>query len=412
MSVQRSLAELKRECFSKNLSVVMTGKKEKKKDFIDALQNYTLSRMNGSLTPGLKYRHSMESPQLCFLYTNLRPQEYDSLFEDPNIVFEEKLNGIRLVLSYHPDYGIELYSRNLSVEDWLPVCYTDKVYWGDSNLKGLFPPFVLDGEIISNNPHISTIMGNRGVYTETILQAVAALLSLNSQETLKIQKSLDRPLHYHAFDCLMYNGEDLRSQPYRLRKKFLNDVLNYLSSLDLNIHKVKAVKSRKKDYLEYIWENSGEGVVAKNLHQSYIDKESRPRNAWVKIKRSVSGSFSDTVDGFVTGFLPGTPDKGFSDLVGALEVSVFLRKSDGSDYIHKVAVCPNLELELRKSITTIVDGKVGMVDWMYDKVVEIDGQAVSARARRLTHPRFLGFRKDKSKYDCVIDEETLLNLII
>jgi len=413
MSTQRSLAQLKAECRKLNLEVDQSGKREAKKDYIRALQKHYIELMpEEKKTWGFWYRMSIESPQLCFLYSNLREDEISRLYESREVAFEEKLNGIRMIVTYTPEDGFEAYGRNLSVENYLPVCYTDKIYWGDIDCRGLFRKWVGDCEVVSDNPRISTVMEKRGVVTETILQAVAALLSLNSEDTLRIQKELDQPLRLHFFHNLYSIDHDYRKDSYIAQRKELTVQISSFQQVGLPFHKVKAVITNKRAYLECIFENGGEGVIAKPIYNVYIDRESRPRNEWVKIKRTVSGAIGDTVDGFIIGFEPGNPDRGYRDLIGALHVGIYLRKEDGSDEVHMVARVPNIPLVQRERITVFKDGKMGLDPSLYGKVVEVEGQAVSARALRLTHPRLIRWRDDKSKHDCVLDEEVLRSLIV
>jgi len=407
--MQRSLSELKSLCGKLGLEVIQSGKREGKKDFVKALQEYYLQ--NKKQTFGLSYRMQVETPQLCFLSTNLRSDEVERLFNSDQHVAEEKLNGIRMLVTYHPQDGFEFYSRNLSVEDYLPVSYTDKIWIGDQDFRGLFRPFVLDCEIVSRDARISTVMGKRGVVTETILQAVASLLALNSDDTLRIQKELGQPLELKVFDCLMSEGVDIKGKPYYERRTYLKDIVEKLDILAVKVERVKAVLNRKREYLEHIWQMGGEGIVMKPIMMPYLSRESRPRDGWVKFKRTVSGAIGDSVDGFITGFDLGDKDKGYAELVGSLTVSINLIEN-GNLREHEVARVSNIPLEVRKAITVLVDGKPTLDPVYYQKVVEVDGQAVSAREMRLTHPRLIRFREDKNPDQCLMTKETLQNLIV
>lgn len=410
--MQRSLAELKQECKVLNLAPIGGKKKEGKADYVRALQKHFLEKTERTF--GLNYRLSMESPALCFLSTHLRPEEYERLFTSGDIVFEEKANGCRMIVSYHPDYGFEFYSRNVSVTDYLPVCYTKQVYMGDDSLKGLFPAFVLDTEILSRDANISTVLGKRGVVTETVLQACTALLSLNPEESIAIQKELCSPLAFWAFDCLYYDGEELRCTTYRNRRGFLARIMPKLKELGLPFFKIKAVRENKKEYLESIWEQGGEGVVCKNIYGAYLDRESRSRDGWVKIKKTASGTMGDTIDGVVTGFDLGDEGKGFENLVGSLTISVPFVKKDGTEVLHPIARVPNIPLEKRREITILDEKGVPTLDPKYfGKVVEVDGQSISARALRLVHPRLINWRLDKTLENCrSYTEEELRAMVV
>ena len=62
---------------------------------------------------------------------------------------------------------------------------------------------ILSAAVDSYN--FNTIMGNRGVITETQLQAVTALLSMNSEDTLKIQEGMSAGSSSTVFIMLRSN---------------------------------------------------------------------------------------------------------------------------------------------------------------------------------------------------------------
>lgn len=409
--VSRSLAELKRECLDKGLLVSISGKKEGKADYVNALRNHFLQNVQQSF--GLKYRLSMQSPQLAFLSNHLRKEEINEIMTSSNWVFERKLNGVRMIVCYYPETGFEFFSRNVSVEDYIPVSYTKNIWIGDGEYRKIFPSFVLDTEVMSSDTRISTVMGNRGVITETELQAVAALLALNEVDSIRIQRELHGPLKFHAFDCLYYDGKDLRSNIYIERRKALKEVMELLEAHCLPFERVKAVRDRKKEYLESIWDRGGEGVIAKRLDMTYLDTESRPRNGWIKFKRTVSGSIGDSIDAVITGYDLGEEGKGYEKLVGSLRVSVLVKRPNGVINWHEIARVPNIPLELRKQITTLENGRPVLRKEYLGRVVEVEGQSVSARALRLTHPRLIRWRDDKSAdQTTVYNEQQLRSLIL
>ena len=145
---------------------------------------------------------------------------------------------------------------------------------------------------------------------------------------------------------------------------------------------------------------------------AYLATESRPRNGWIKFKRTASGHLGDSVDAVVTGFELGDDEKGFKNLVGCLKVSVLLKRADGETIWHEIARVPNIPLEMRKEITVVENGFPTLRKEIMGRVVEVDGQQVSARALRLTHPRLIRWRDDKNVNSLqVYDENQLRSLI-
>ena len=78
-----------------------------------------------------------------------------------------------------------------------------------------------------------------------------------------------------------------------------------------------------------------------------------------------------------------------------------------------IAKVANIDLELRKKITQHDEkGNVILDPSWYGKVVEVDGQDISARALRLTHAILVRFRPDRSQDTCVIEEEFLKSMVL
>jgi len=428
MAVQRRLAELKNECEKLGLSVTPVGKREAKKDFVKALQLHNLKvryKEDAFIPSSLAFMLSMESPMLCFRLPNMPEDFQESVWDDPNWIAEEKINGCRMLVIYNEQEGIKFYSRNLSLIDYLPVEYTN--IWlknfDINSLKALgISSFILDTEVLCPVAKVDTTKkamgGGSGVVTETNLQATTALMALNDADSLRIQQENDIHLEFHAFHLLELNGNSFEALPYHQMDQILQETITRLQSVDLNVRSITKFIEGKKTFFEKIVAAGGEGVVLKSLNSTYHAKESRYHKEWIKAKRTVSfsaadGGLGDTIDGWIMGSMPGNKGTAFEKLVGCLQVGVWLTKADGSQVIHHIANVPNLTLAFRQENTVIgEDGVPAINPSFHNKVVEIDGQWISARARRLVHPRLIRFREDRSPETCVLTEEELTKMII
>lgn len=421
MSIQtlRSLSQLQAQAKALGLSVKPTKRtssgemKYSKDDFVYALRDYFLS-IKDDKTLGLEMMLKLESPMLCRQFKDLKPEEQKDIWrEGSKWYFEEKIDGNRMVIIYTDKDGLEFFSRNNSVEDFLPVPYTQNILMENVDLtplKGM--NFMIDSEVVSTNPNISTVLGSRGVVTATQLQATTAILALNPTQSLEIQR-VD-PLKFLVFDCMFKDNEDLRDKPLKDRKRALKVIFDALKQTGLIVEHPAMTTKNKKDFYEQIIARGGEGVVAKHIDSKYISTSSRSRDGWIKIKRSASESLlnagiSDTLDAFVSGFELGDEEKGWAGLVGCLIFSVYLRDKDGnvSDTPHEIAKVTNIPLELRKQITVTKDGEPTLHPKMYGKVASIDGQDISARSLRLTHARLVNWRPDRSVDNCIVDKSWL-----
>ena len=261
MSIQtlRTLAQLKQECVSLGLNPIIRGKKERKDDYILALRDYHIKRKYPNGKPlSLDLMLSIESPMLCQQYKILKKEEQDAIWSSNNWYLEEKEDGIRLPLIY-TNKEFDFFSRNISVDDYLPISYKDNIYLGNIDKSKITDNFILDCEVVSTNSNISTIMGNKGVVTETQLQAVSALLALESSESIRVQKEEDVPLQFKVFDCLWFNGDWIIDKPLIERRKYMKKALLQLQSAGLNCKTPKSNISNKKAFYKYIIDRGGEG---------------------------------------------------------------------------------------------------------------------------------------------------------
>lgn len=415
VSSLRTLAQLAKECRDLGLTVTQTKAKENKADYIRALQAHFLKKeFNDNPPKSLRYMLAMDSPMLCAQFKDLREDVWDNL----EWIAEEKLDGVRMVAHWEPGQAPDFYSRNLSVKDYLPVNYKGNILLDGVDFSKITDSFVLDNEIVSTNPTVSTILEHRagGVVTETMLQAVTALLAMEGKDSLEIQRS-EAPLKFFAFDCLLWNGEDLRDRPYHERRGYLFKAYAQLKSAGVNIALPRIERRNKKEFADGIIRGGGEGVILKNVLAPYFATNTRSHRVWVKYKRTLSQSakeagYGDTVDGWISGYELGTEGKGNEGLVSVLHVSVYLRQDDGQLIEHIIGHVSNLTAALRENMTEVVDGVPRLKAEFYGQVVEIEAQDISARVLRGSHCRLIGFRPDRSSDTCILEESFLRSLVL
>lgn len=406
----RTLGQLKTECEQKGIQVKISGK-EKKEDYVKALRSYWLNKYySGNIPWDLSKMLEIDCPQLCRRYQECKPEIQKKVWLDDNeYVAEEKIDGNRMLIFWDAEKKeFSFYSRNNSVKDFLPVCYKDKILVTGSGFD--YPTsFILDSEVISTNPNISTVLGKKGVVCATQLQSTTALLALNSNETLQIQREF--PLKFVIFDCL-YHGDWQLKLAWRNRRCLVDNLVDCLLKSGFSCKQNPFVRKNKRDFYDQIIARSGEGVVFKNINSPY--KASTSRGDWmIKLKRSVKDSLASDIDAFVTGFTDAKEGKGWENLVGGLEFSVKLRKKSGEIVNHVIGCAANIPLDLRKRITILDESGRPVLDpsW-YGKVATLSGQNISARAKRLQHCVICAWRPDKSIDGCeILNEEEIDKMI-
>lgn len=423
ISTQRSLAQLQSECARLGITVIQTTNRVNKTDYILALRKHYLGEEFPDGVPeSLGLMLQIDSPMLAAQSKHMSATDMDIIWNSDDWIAEEKIDGCRMV-SFWDGYGkkFDAYSRNISVKDFLPVSYKDNIYMPNVDWSKIHHKFLIDSELVCTNPNISTIMGSRGVVTECQLQAVTALIAMDPDKSIAIQKNELAPLQFKTFDCLWYDGEWLIDKPYIERVPYTLKAVEELANAGVNITRPVSSFSHKKDLYQNIILRGGEGIVLKNIYSKYLATTNRSKTGFLKVKRTVTqalgfdanSNMGDSIDGWISGYELATEGKGYEGLIGSVDVSVNVRRADGTVYQHVIARVPNLDLNLRKKMTGhAADGSPILKSEYYGKVVEVDGQSISAREHRLQHPVLVRWRPDKVDMNCVLDESFLLENVL
>lgn len=411
LETQRTLSQLKMECRQKGIEVHIIGK-EHKEDYVRALRNYWLSKYYGSFNMApwsLKFMLTeIECPMLCKRYKQCKPEIQKKVWESDEYIAEEKHDGVRSILCFDAStQSFDFYSRNNSVKDFLPQSYKETIL---VTAKDFYYPdnFVLDCEVISTNPNISTIMSNRGVLCATQLQATAALLALNPEDSKILQKK--DPLKFIIFDCL-YDSISIIERPWYERHSHAEKITGILKKSGFTCDITPVIREKKLEFYSDIIERGGEGVVLKRIDAPYIGTTSRTDNM-IKVKRTISEGLNKDVDAWVTGFIPSDECKSWSAYIGSLVFSCKVRMKDGSIKLHTIGTCSGLPEDLRKQATVYIEGKPSLNPDFLGRVATLSGQNISARKLALTHCVIECWRPDKNSEGCeILTEEELLSMV-
>jgi len=383
----------------------ITGRKG---PYIEALRDHYIQQEFGRCIPGhLQNILFLESFCLCKRLQELKPEAQETIWNDPDYIAEVKEDGVRIMIVHTPTEGFHFYSRNLSVTDFRPSDYAhivDYTYNGDPSDLG---DFMLDCELVSSNPNVRSVLGDKGMVTETVLQAVMALISTDDVEASKRIQRDGAPLQFKAFDCLRVGGQWILDKPLHERKAHMRELIKKLQAGGFNIAPTLTNQSNKRVFFEQIIHDGGEGVILKNIHEPYNATPSRSKG-WIKAKRSVS--LSGDTDVFVTGHVEADQDSRLKGMVAGVSLSVFIAETGE---VHEIANISGFPDDVRRDMTEIgPDGKPRLAQKYLGRVCTIDGQSISARAKRFRHARFVQWRQDKSPNECVMTQEFLNSLIL
>ncbi|MEM4626026.1 MAG: ATP-dependent DNA ligase [Candidatus Bilamarchaeaceae archaeon] len=133
------------------------------------------------------------------------------------------------------------------------------------------------------------------------------------------EKAEELPLNLFCFDILYVNEKDYTQEPYKVRRKKLEEVFRENEVLKASEqHIVKTAKELQQLFKEAI-ERGLEGVMAKDLEAPYT--AGKRKFAWIKLKKSY-GQAVDTIDGVIVGYYLGKGSRAQFEF-GGLLVAVY-----------------------------------------------------------------------------------------
>lgn len=291
----------------------------------------------------------------------------DDYFDDPEWIYERKLDGIRCLLLKEGN-NVRLMSRN------------------KKDLSATFPEIV---------ERVSSLSSQDMVADGELVAFVGNLTSFSSLQdrlpirTDKSEAANSPPVFLYLFDLPYFDGYSLEKLPLKNRKKALKKNLSWADPFRYTQHR----RELGKKYLELACSKGWEGLIAKQGTSSYIHGRSRQ---WLKFKCSnhqelVIGGFTEP-EGQRSGF-------------GALLVGYY--KNGKLQYAGKVGTGfdDTFLKTWRKKFDRIAasgspfenysDHKNGSNHWIQPKYVGEFRFTEWTKGNKLRHPSFLGMRYDK-----------------
>lgn len=286
----------------------------------------------------------------------------NQLFEDEIVVAQRKYDGERMLVHFNKD---ETYctSRRQSKK-------TGRYMENQDKIKSL-PHLNLNYTVIDCE-----------FYSDTWSDAVGVLHSL-PERAYQLQETTN--VHFAVFDCLFFDGIDVRDQPYEVRLQYVHQILALLYSTcnETRFHFVEytIVKNLSEvwqlanDY----WSQGYEGIVLKPYTKAYYDK-----GMMIKVKRT------ETVDVVVYDYQPGNGK--YSDVVGALLVGYYEPETDTIKHVSKVNCGTDEDRQYWKTYFDEMTFK------HVRRVLEVKCQEITDKSLR--HPVYVRIRDDKDYTMC------------
>lgn len=285
-------------------------------------------------------------------------------FDDPNWIYERKLDGIRCI-AVRSGPHTKLLSRNdLSMNDRYPEI-------AQALDAETCERFAIDGEIVAFD----------GAET-----SFARLVERRHHWV---------PVFYYVFDIVWLEGYDIRALPLRARKLLLHSALSFEDGLRFTPHR----NEHGRAFFEEACRKGWEGLIAKRADSPYVTTRSRD---WLKFKCEHGQEL--VVGGY-------TAPHGSRIELGALLLGYY--QDDELRYAGKVgtgfdeATLRDLGAalrDLRRDAPPFADAaeiREREVTWVAPELVAEVGFTEWTRAGRLRHPRFLGLRDDKPAREVV-----------
>jgi ATP-dependent DNA ligase len=342
------LADLKKKCESLGYSIHSRGLRPAKAEFLAVLRQHYI---NQDYPTGIPYTEI--DPMLCANVNNLLPKAQEQIWKDDNgWIAQEKFDGERAILHLIKDVGTFIHSRVISTKN-----YRRTEWANQSPFKSYIPTFtaVVDAEAMNGKL-------------------------------------------FHVFDCIRWQGTDLRKRPLDERLGYLQEFREAASGLQEYLDFPSVCFTNKKQFFESIIQRGKEGIVLKRLDSQYNCSGVRTKNAWLKVKKQIQ------FDAFVVGFKQGRTTSRYHDRIAYLIFAI--TTEHGRRIIAKVA---NMPKAFRRD-ASIFNPKTKEVELRMDvlnKVATVTGLELSRKAMRIAHPRITRWRGDLRPENCVYKEDDL-----
>jgi len=297
-------------------------------------------------------------------------------FDDPDWIYERKLDGERCLIYCDNQEDIRLMSRN---KKKLNKRYPDIV---DAFKKQANKAFIIDGEIVAFEGDVTSF---------SKLQQRMHGDADDKKPSVKV--------YYYVFDLLYYDQYDLRQLPLKERKKILKDIFDYQSPIFYTRHR----KENGQAFLKEACKKDWEGLIAKDYTSTYQTSRSKK---WLKFKCEHRQEF------ILIGY---TEPQGERIGFGALLIGYY--ENEHLKYAGKVGTgfTDKMLEDMIKQFKDIevedsplskhaeIDEKD--VHWLKPKLVGEVTFTEWTDDNKLRHPSFIGLRDDKNPKDVVNEEK-------
>jgi DNA ligase D-like protein (predicted ligase) len=302
----------------------------------------------------------------------MKAKLHDRPFDDPEWVFERKLDGIRAIIE-RSGGGVSLTSRT---GNDLTTTYPELVEALEAEAA---TDFLADGEIVAFDgarTSFERLQGRMGVHDARLARMTGI------------------PVFLYLFDLLRFDGHDVTSLPLRERKSALRRAFSFEGPVRYAQHRNR----RGEEFFAEACAKGWEGLIAKRADSPYVHGRS---SHWLKLKCAFEQEL--VIGGF-------TPPQGARKRFGALLVGYYEggglrfagKVGTGFDELTLQRLGDRLEaLEVPDPPFAAGSGLPRNARWVKPELVGQFGFGEWTRDGKLRHPRYLGLRDDKPAREVV-----------
>jgi DNA ligase-1 len=115
----------------------------------------------------------------------------------------------------------------------------------------------------------------------------------------------EHPITLFMFDVLYVDGKDLTLQPYPVRHKHLEKVIEQTNNVQVAESIIAENPEQLEKFFEKTVESGSEGIMCKSVNQDSVYQAGARGWLWIKYKRDYRSEMTDTVDLVVVGAFHG-----------------------------------------------------------------------------------------------------------
>jgi DNA ligase-1 len=241
----------------------------------------------------------------------------------------------------------------------------------------------------------------------------------------------EHPITLFMFDVLYVDGKDLTQQPYPIRHRYLEKVID--QNDNIKVAESITVKNTKQleEFFEKTIEDGSEGIMCKSVNKDSVYQAGSRGWLWIKYKRDYRSEMTDSVDLVIVGAIHGRGKR--AGTYGTYLLAAYNPDEDVFETVTKVGT-GFTEADLEKIPKLLKNHKIDYKNPRVESSLDVDvwfepAVVIEIRGAELTlspvhtcamnvirqrsgiairFPRFTGkYRVDKSAEDATTTEEII-----